>query len=58
MFTNTWGVKLRNNRTFGYQIDEVVSNLRWRIASLKATAGDVPPDSYHAASIVVWGRNN
>ena len=48
------GVKLGNNRIFGYQMDEVVKNLKWKIASLKAKAGDLP--DVVAGSDIVWNR--
>ena len=48
------GVKLGNNRIFGYQMDEVVKNFKWKIASLKAKAGDLP--DVVAGSDIVWNR--
>ena len=48
------GVKLGNNRIFGYQMDEVVKNLKWKIASLKAKVGDLP--DVVAGSDIVWNR--
>ena len=46
------GIKLGNNIIFGYQMDEVVKNLKWKIASLKAKAGDLP--DVVAGSDIVW----
>ena len=33
--------KLGNNRIFGYQMDGAVKNIKWKVASLKARAGDL-----------------
>ena len=41
------GVKICNNRTFGYQMDDVLQQIKWKIASLKARTGDLPD--------IVWG---
>ena len=35
------GIKLRNNRIFGYHMDGDVKNIKWKVASLKARAGDL-----------------
>ena len=36
------GVKIGNNRTFGYQMDDVLQQIKWKIANLKARTGDLP----------------
>ena len=36
------GVKIGNNRTFGYQMDDVLQQIKWNIASLKARTADLP----------------
>ena len=35
------GFKLGNNRIFGFQMDGDMKNIKWKVASLKARAGDL-----------------
>ena len=48
------GVKLGNNRLFGYHMDEVVRDIKWKIASLKAKAGDL--SDIVAGTDILWKR--
>ena len=52
--TSTRGVKIGNNRTFGYQMDDVLQQIKWKIASLKARTGDLPDTV--GGSEILWLR--
>jgi hypothetical protein len=48
------GVRVGNNRLFGYQMDDATRDIKWKIASLKAKAGDLSDTV--AGTDILWKR--